>query len=79
MLRQVRRMHVAALGAVAQRMLHHDQRQHRLGDRRRPDADAGVVAALGHHLDRRRPGTSRHVTQRNEPDAVQSLSGVYEG
>lgn len=30
-------------------------------------------------LDRRRPGTSRHVTQRNEPDAVQILSGVYEG
>lgn len=30
-------------------------------------------------LDRRRPGTSRHVTQRNEPDAVEILSGVYEG
>jgi chorismate synthase len=30
-------------------------------------------------LDRRRPGTSRHVTQRNEPDAVQILSGVYQG
>ena len=30
-------------------------------------------------LDRRRPGTSRHVTQRNEPDQVQILSGVYEG
>ena len=30
-------------------------------------------------LDRRRPGTSRHVTQRNEADAVQVLSGVYEG
>jgi chorismate synthase len=30
-------------------------------------------------LDRRRPGTSRHVTQRNEADAVQILSGVYEG
>jgi len=30
-------------------------------------------------LDRRRPGTSRHVTQRNEPDAVQILSGVFEG
>jgi chorismate synthase len=30
-------------------------------------------------LDRRRPGTSRHVTQRNEPDAVQILSGVYKG
>ena len=30
-------------------------------------------------LDRRRPGTSRHVTQRNEPDRVEILSGVYEG
>jgi chorismate synthase len=30
-------------------------------------------------LDRRRPGTSRHVTQRAEPDLVQILSGVYEG
>jgi chorismate synthase len=30
-------------------------------------------------LDRRRPGTSRHVTQRNEPDAVEIVSGVYEG
>jgi chorismate synthase len=30
-------------------------------------------------LDRRRPGTSRHVTQRQEPDQVQILSGVYEG
>jgi chorismate synthase len=30
-------------------------------------------------LDRRRPGTSRHVTQRNEPDTVQILSGVFEG
>ncbi|MDO4724810.1 MAG: chorismate synthase [Comamonadaceae bacterium] len=30
-------------------------------------------------LDRRRPGTSRFVTQRNEPDQVQILSGVYEG
>jgi chorismate synthase len=30
-------------------------------------------------LDRRRPGTSRHVTQRNEPDAVEIVSGLYEG
>ena len=30
-------------------------------------------------LDRRRPGTSRHVTQRNEPDQVEILSGVHEG
>lgn len=30
-------------------------------------------------LDRRRPGTSRHVTQRQEADKVEILSGVYEG
>jgi chorismate synthase len=30
-------------------------------------------------LDRRRPGTSRHTTQRREPDQVQILSGVFEG
>ena len=30
-------------------------------------------------LDRRRPGTSRHVTQRREADRVQILSGVFEG
>jgi chorismate synthase len=30
-------------------------------------------------LDRRRPGTSRHVTQRAEADAVEVLSGVFEG
>src|SRR6218665_2575017 len=27
----------------------------------------------------RRPGTTRHVTQRNEPDAVEILSGIYQG
>jgi len=30
-------------------------------------------------LDRRKPGTSRHVTQRRETDSVEILSGVYEG
>jgi len=30
-------------------------------------------------LDRRRPGTSRHVTQRRESDRVEILSGVFEG
>jgi len=30
-------------------------------------------------LDRRKPGTSRHVTQRREEDVVEILSGVYEG
>jgi chorismate synthase len=30
-------------------------------------------------LDKRRPGQSRHTTQRREPDAVRILSGVFEG
>ena len=30
-------------------------------------------------LDRRKPGTSRHVTQRRESDIVEILSGVFEG
>ena len=30
-------------------------------------------------LDRRRPGRSRHVTQRKEPDQIKILSGVFEG
>ena len=30
-------------------------------------------------LDRRKPGTSRHVTQRQEADGVEILSGVFEG
>ena len=30
-------------------------------------------------LDRRKPGTSRHVTQRQEGDVVEILSGIFEG
>jgi chorismate synthase len=30
-------------------------------------------------LDRRRPGSSRHTTQRKEPDQVRILSGVFDG
>ena len=30
-------------------------------------------------MDRRKPGTSRHVTQRKEEDKVEILSGVFEG
>ncbi len=36
-------------------------------------------ADIQRELDRRRPGTSRHVTQRREPDTVEILSGVFEG
>jgi chorismate synthase len=40
----------------------------------------GLEAAdIQAELDRRRPGTSRHVTQRQEADQVEILSGVYEG
>lgn len=35
--------------------------------------------AIQHWLDRRRPGQSKHTTQRQEPDAVEILSGVFEG
>jgi len=34
---------------------------------------------LQHDLDRRKPGTSRHTTQRREADEVEILSGVFEG
>ncbi|ALM51776.1 chorismate synthase [Halomonas huangheensis] len=34
---------------------------------------------LQKELDRRRPGSSRHTTQRREPDQVRILSGVFEG
>ena len=44
-----------------------------------PPGMALSEADIQHDLDRRRPGTSRHVTQRQEPDVVQILSGVYEG
>ena len=36
-------------------------------------------ADLQADLDRRKPGTSRHTTQRREDDAVQILSGTFEG
>ena len=36
-------------------------------------------AELQVDLDRRRPGQSKYTTQRNEPDAVRILSGVFEG
>ena len=34
---------------------------------------------LQHDLDRRRPGQTRHTSQRREPDQVKILSGVFEG
>ena len=37
------------------------------------------AADLQAELDRRKPGSSRHVTQRRESDAVEILSGLYEG
>jgi chorismate synthase len=44
-----------------------------------PPGMALSEADIQRELDRRRPGTSRHVTQRNEPDAVEIVSGVFEG
>ncbi len=36
-------------------------------------------ADIQQYLDRRKPGQSRHTTQRQEPDQVKILSGVFEG
>ena len=44
-----------------------------------PPGLALTEADLQGDMDRRRPGTSRHTTQRREPDAVRILSGVFEG
>ena len=44
-----------------------------------PPGMALAEADIQQALDRRRPGTSRHVTQRREPDTVEILSGVFEG
>mgnify|MGYP000975625875 FL=1 len=38
-----------------------------------------AAADIQADLDRRKPGTSRHVTQRREADEVEILSGVFEG
>src|SRR4249920_9744 len=38
-----------------------------------------AAADIQHDLDRRKPGTSRHVTQRQESDTVEILSGVFDG
>lgn len=44
-----------------------------------PPGLALTEADIQQELDRRRPGTSRHVTQRQEADQVEILSGVYQG
>ena len=44
-----------------------------------PPGLALAEADVQRDLDRRRPGTSRHVSQRREPDTVEILSGVFEG
>lgn len=44
-----------------------------------PPGLALCEADIQAELDRRRPGTSRHVTQRQEADQVEILSGVYQG
>ena len=44
-----------------------------------PPGLALTEADIQLELDRRKPGTSRHVTQRKELDAVEILSGVFEG
>ena len=44
-----------------------------------PPGLALTEADLQEDLDRRKPGTSRHTTQRREADEVKILSGVFEG
>jgi len=44
-----------------------------------PPGMALSEADIQHELERRRPGKSRHTTQRREPDEVKILSGVFEG
>jgi chorismate synthase len=44
-----------------------------------PPGLALCASDLQHDLDRRKPGTSRHTTQRREADEVEILSGVFEG
>ncbi|MRR51209.1 MAG: chorismate synthase [Rhodocyclaceae bacterium] len=44
-----------------------------------PPGLALCEADIQAELDLRKPGTSRHVTQRREPDTVEILSGVFEG
>ncbi|MGB5409327.1 MAG: chorismate synthase [Thiogranum sp.] len=44
-----------------------------------PPGMALSASDLQHDLDRRKPGKSRHTTQRRESDEVQILSGVFEG
>ena len=44
-----------------------------------PPGMALSAADIQKELDRRKPGSSRHVTQRRETDTVEILSGVYEG
>ena len=60
--------------------MHERAHEHR-GDEVRGTLHVDRLA--GHHrqpdLDRGKPRTSRHVTQRREDDVVEILSGVYEG
>jgi chorismate synthase len=44
-----------------------------------PPGMALSTADIQRELDRRKPGTSRHVTQRRETDTVEILSGIFEG
>ena len=44
-----------------------------------PPGMALEEADIQRELDRRKPGSSRHVTQRRESDAIELLSGIYEG
>src|SRR5258706_9876949 len=44
-----------------------------------PPGMALEASDIQRELDRRKPGTSRHVTQRRESDTVEIMSGVFDG
>ncbi|MEJ6404767.1 chorismate synthase [Yoonia sp. 2307UL14-13] len=44
-----------------------------------PPGVALTPAMIQHSLDKRRPGLNKNTTQRNEPDTVEILSGVFDG
>src|SRR5262249_14511248 len=44
-----------------------------------PPGLARAESDIQKELDRRKPGCSRHVTQRRESDRIELLSGVFEG
>ena len=67
-----RRVHIGALGPMAQSVIHQHTRQHRFRDRRGAQAHAGIVAASGLHCGRFAvdvDGTARYADGRRRLEA----------